>query len=91
MAPNISVPTGVLHEQDDEVVTHEIPRECVEPEDRKPQLVWRNIILFAYLHLAALYGIYLMFTSARIYTSLFGKENLHNINFVLFFLKVVLH
>lgn len=75
MAPNISVPTGVLHEQDDEIVTPEIPKECVEPENRKPQLVWRNIILFAYLHVAALYGLYLMFTSARIYTSLWGKQS----------------
>lgn len=79
MAPNISLPahdtpTGVLHEQDDEIVTPNIPPECVEPEKRKPQLVWRNILLFAYMHLAALYGIYLMFTSARIYTSLLGKD-----------------
>lgn len=73
MAPNISVATGVLHEHDEEVIATDVPKEVVEPEKRKPQLVWRNIILFVYLHLAALYGIYLMFTSARIYTSLFGK------------------
>lgn len=35
-------------------------------------IVWRNVILFAYLHLAALYGILLMFTSAKIATTIFG-------------------
>lgn len=73
MTPNISVPTGVLHENDDEVAAMNIPAEVVKPDDRKLQLVWRNIILFAYLHLAALYGIWLMFTSAKIATSIFGK------------------
>lgn len=74
MAPNsVSVPTGVLHEHDDEVLAKELPPQTTEPEKRKAQLVWRNIILFVYLHLTALYGIYLMFTSARIYTSIWGK------------------
>lgn len=35
-------------------------------------IVWRNVILFAYLHLAALYGVLLIFTSAKIVTTLFG-------------------
>lgn len=35
-------------------------------------IVWRNVILFAYLHLAALYGVLLMFTSAKIATTIFG-------------------
>lgn len=73
MAPNISIPTGVLHETDEEISALEIPQEVVKPEERKVELVWRNIILFAYLHAAALYGLWLMFTSARIWTSLLGK------------------
>ncbi|XP_003741542.1 stearoyl-CoA desaturase 5 [Galendromus occidentalis] len=34
------------------------------------QIVWRNVILMAYLHIAALYGLYLMFTSAKLSTSI---------------------
>lgn len=72
MAPNISAPTGVLMETDEEVpmVPH-IP-EVKKSQDRKLHLVWRNIILFAYLHIASVYGFILMFTSARIYTTLWG-------------------
>lgn len=73
MPPNtVVVPTGILHETDNEMVKDGYEPVHLEPENRKPQLVWRNIILFGYLHLAALYGVYLMFTSARIYTSLWG-------------------
>ncbi|XP_025404998.1 acyl-CoA Delta(11) desaturase-like [Sipha flava] len=35
-------------------------------------IVWRNVILFAYLHLAALYGALLIFTSAKIATTIFA-------------------
>lgn len=73
MAPNVSIPTGVLHETDNEVAANELPPECAEPDKRKLQLVWRNIILMGYLHIAALYGAYLMFASARMYTSVLGK------------------
>lgn len=71
MAPNSKV-TGVLHETDDEILAAAIPPTVQKPEDRKLVLVWRNIILFAYLHTAAVYGLYLMFASAKIYTSLFA-------------------
>jgi hypothetical protein len=78
MAPNItSSPTGVLFE-DDTVET--VAVSSVEPKnhDSKPpqkysrQIVWRNVILFVYLHLAAVYGAYLMLTSAKIITTVFG-------------------
>ncbi|KAF8765154.1 stearoyl-CoA desaturase 5-like [Argiope bruennichi] len=36
------------------------------------QVVWRNVILFAYLHIASLYGVYLMFTSAKWQTNVFA-------------------
>lgn len=38
-------------------------------------IVWRNVMLFSYLHLAALYGVVLMFTSAKIATTIFGMSN----------------
>jgi hypothetical protein len=78
MAPNITgSPTGVLFE-DDNVETVDVP--TIEPKnhDSKPsqkyrrQIVWRNVILFVYLHMAALYGAYLMFTSAKIITTVWG-------------------
>ncbi|XP_074034086.1 acyl-CoA Delta-9 desaturase isoform X3 [Leptinotarsa decemlineata] len=73
MAPNTSnIPTGVLHEHDDEVSANFIPPEVVKPSERKLILVWRNIILFAYLHAVAVYGLYLMFTSAKLVTSIYG-------------------
>lgn len=74
MAPNLSF-TGVLHENDAEIVETPIPQsvDANKPEKRKLELVWRNIILFAYLHLAALYGFWLMFTSAKWQTALTGK------------------
>lgn len=41
-------------------------------------IVWRNVMLFGYLHLAAVYGVLLMFTSAKIATTIFGMfKHLH--------------
>lgn len=37
------------------------------------KIVWRNVILFAYLHLASVYGAYLMFTSSMWQTNAFGE------------------
>ncbi|KAJ8919212.1 hypothetical protein NQ315_012200 [Exocentrus adspersus] len=71
MTPNISIPAGVLHENDGEVVGKIIPADVVKPSEHKLQLVWRNIIIFVYLHIVAVYGLYLMFTSAKILTSIF--------------------
>ncbi|XP_060525224.1 acyl-CoA Delta-9 desaturase-like [Cylas formicarius] len=72
MAPNISMPTGVLHEHDDEVSASIIPPEVSKPSERKLQLVWRNIIIFAYLHAVAVYGVYLIFTSAKLATTIYA-------------------
>ncbi|CAH1957824.1 unnamed protein product [Acanthoscelides obtectus] len=77
MAPKTSIPTGVLHEQDDEVILNQIPPEVVKPSERKVELVWRNIILFGYLHLVAVYGLYRMFTSAKLYTSILAYVLYH--------------
>ncbi|KAL1491760.1 hypothetical protein ABEB36_012310 [Hypothenemus hampei] len=73
MAPNIPPgTTGVLYEHDEEIDAQIVPPIDQKPSPRKLQLVWRNIIIFFYLHLIALYGVYLMFTSARIYTSIYA-------------------
>lgn len=75
MAPNVSMPTGVLHECDDEISTRVIAEEVEKPSERKLELVWRNIILFIYLHMVALYGMYLSLTAAKWGTVIFGKYN----------------
>lgn len=70
--------TGVLNECDAETVDGGLDKNVVElkhANKRTLKLVWRNIIIFGYVHLAALYGAYLMVTSAKIYTALFGMHN----------------
>ncbi|KAI4460110.1 acyl-coa desaturase [Holotrichia oblita] len=75
MAPNLS--TGVLYATDKEVASSTIPSDVVKPDDRKAKWVWRNIILMGYLHLAALYGFYLAFTSTKLATTLFAFVMYH--------------
>ncbi|XP_014207842.1 acyl-CoA Delta(11) desaturase isoform X2 [Copidosoma floridanum] len=84
MAPNVtsSSPTGVLFENDslaeeeaqnDKTETIVPAASSAQTEYKyKRQLVWRNIILFASLHIGALYGVWLIFTSAKISTTLFA-------------------
>lgn len=44
-----------------------------ETEVFKPAIVWRNVFLMAALHIAALYGLYLAFVSAKWQTSVLGN------------------
>lgn len=37
------------------------------------QIVWRNVVIMAYLHIAAVYGLYLVFTAAMFKTFIAGK------------------
>ncbi|XP_011698199.1 PREDICTED: acyl-CoA Delta(11) desaturase [Wasmannia auropunctata] len=72
MAPNItSTPTGVLFEGEtlESQVIGEQPKEKPKYVRR---IVWRNVTIFSFLHLAALYGVYLSFTSAKLATILFA-------------------
>lgn len=77
MAPNIKDGTdlnGVLFEDDASTPDMALARAPVQQADNYPrQLVWRNIILFAYLHIAAVYGGYLFLFSAKWQTDIFGK------------------
>lgn len=72
MAPNMTSTNtnGVLFEGDerDEPVT-EVPKKT---EEYKRKIVWRNVLVMGYLHLGAIYGMYLAFTSAKLYTTLFA-------------------
>lgn len=42
-------------------------------QEYKLQIVWRNVLLFAYLHLAAVYGAYLMIFEAKWFTVAWSK------------------
>ncbi|XP_011151497.2 acyl-CoA Delta(11) desaturase [Harpegnathos saltator] len=69
MAPNITrAPTEVFFEE--ETVAE------LQPIEKKPKyvsrIVWRNVVIFSYLHIASLYGIYLAFTSAKWATVIFA-------------------
>ena len=78
MAPNItSSPTGVLFEGE---TLDESSRVIDAPKTKyKRQIVWRNVIIFAYLHIGAVYGLYLALTSAKWATLLFGEWKPENI------------
>jgi stearoyl-CoA desaturase (Delta-9 desaturase) len=68
--------SGVLNEHDAETLDGGlVKRQEGYAGRRKIRLVWRNIILFAYLHLAAVYGLWLMLTSAQWKTGIFGELN----------------
>lgn len=75
MTPNIYTPSGVLFEED---LVSELPSETsMQPKEKpkyKLEIVWRNVIIFGYLHLASLYGLYLALTSAKLLTTLFGNN-----------------
>ncbi|XP_076629127.1 acyl-CoA Delta-9 desaturase isoform X2 [Colletes latitarsis] len=70
MAPNVtSTPTGILFEGESLDQTT-----APEPSKEKYQrhIVWRNVLVFGYLHLAAVYGLFLIFTSAKLMTTAFA-------------------
>lgn len=75
MAPNVQDCTGVLNENDAETFDGGLVTDITQlkkANKRHIVLVWRNIILFALVHLMALYGAWLLLTSAKLYTTLFG-------------------
>ena len=39
----------------------------------KWHIVWRNVIAFVYIHAAAVYGLYLVFTSAKFVSFITGE------------------
>lgn len=72
MAPNVTCPpTGVLFENENVIDTqsNETSREKSKYVRR---IVWRNVVIFLYLHIASLYGIYLACTSAKWMTVIFA-------------------
>lgn len=71
------IPSGVVFETDTQTSDLGLDKDVSvlkKATPRKHQLVWRNIIWFIYLHVASLYGVYLVFTSAKWQTNVFGKH-----------------
>lgn len=62
--------TGVLAETDQEIDGKHLSNEY---RPREYKLVWRNIILYIYLHISSLFAVYLIFTRAKLLTTLQGK------------------
>ena len=77
MPPNVvdvdCVPTGPLNNDDKFTVEVGANMGSVPTNPPGRSLVWRNILLFVYLHVASLYGAYLTFTSAMWKTVVCGK------------------
>lgn len=74
MAPKAADVNGILFESDAATPDMALDTVPVMQADKQPRkYVWRNIILFAYLHMAALYGGYLFLLKAKWLTCIFGK------------------
>jgi len=62
------------HDSDEIDVIHDPSKDGTDPSEPqvefKAAIVWRNVAIMGYLHLAAAYGLYLCFTSAMIKTSI---------------------
>lgn len=75
MPPDVtSAPTGVLFEGEsiEDIRSSKVKGPTEKDDTFKTHIVWRNVIIFAYLHLGALYGLYLILTSAKLATFLFA-------------------
>ncbi|GJQ73937.1 Desat1 [Trypoxylus dichotomus] len=66
MSPSQNTLTGVLMETDEEVHMANVR---IEEKPREYVYIWRNIILYIALHLSSLYAIYLIFSSAKLLTT----------------------
>jgi hypothetical protein len=52
------------------------------------QIVWKNVTLFLYVHLAAIYGLYLIFTKIKGLTTLWGEYFNFTAIFGIFYVRV---
>lgn len=75
MAPNVTrSPTEVLCTPEHTLHSSSEIRAGVEKPALKyrREIVWSNVVMHIYLNVAALYGAYLMLTSAKILTGIWG-------------------
>jgi len=77
MAPNASTSecTGVLNEFDSETIDGGLVKDIApltQIKERKFEWVWRNFLTFSFYHISAIYGLWLLFSSAKLYTIAFA-------------------
>lgn len=68
--------TGVLYEDDPEVITAESNQSAEYKKDAKAykqDIIWGRVAFFTYLHSIAVYGLYLAITAAQWKTIIFGN------------------
>jgi stearoyl-CoA desaturase (delta-9 desaturase) len=76
MAPNVTTPpTEVSCTLGTTLLaSNELRNDATKPCLKyRREIVWPNVVLHAYLNLAALYGAYLMLTSAKVLTGIWGR------------------
>lgn len=63
----------------EKTTTQKLPLQEIQNSKPKYQwkIVWRNVIAFLYLHISALYGLYILIVAAKGYTFLWGMFYLH--------------
>lgn len=74
--PPVVKTIGVLNENDAATIVGDSNEDITKlkhTNERRIELVWPKIIAISLFHLGAIYGIYLSFTSIKIYTFVFGK------------------
>lgn len=70
------VVSGVLFETDGQTSDLGLDKDVSvlkKATPRKHELVWFNILWFLFLHISSVYGLYLVFTSAKWQTNVFGE------------------
>ncbi|CAD1471199.1 unnamed protein product, partial [Heterotrigona itama] len=82
MAPNMFGSSATLYletSQQDKSTTEKASNQTLQPQKSsavqpkyKWNIVWRNVIAFIYLHIGAMYGLYLSFTSIKLQTTLWA-------------------
>ena len=61
--------------RDSSVSLTQTEEKCANKSTEEPlQIVWRNVLIFVYLHLAAVYGFYVLCVHAKWATALWGKS-----------------
>lgn len=77
MPPNIQVAGRVPKNEDVASPIEYKQEDTYADSDKKDapklKIVWRNVIIMSYLHVAAVYGVYLCWTSAKWQTTATGK------------------
>jgi stearoyl-CoA desaturase (delta-9 desaturase) len=75
MAPNLTAPPAkaVYASDTTSLSSNKLANDMAKSHKAyRREIVWPNVVMHAYLNLAALYGAYLMLTSAKMLTGIWG-------------------